>query len=180
MGIGPPNTSRSATISTPPLPICRKQSEASQCRVRRSLECGFGNFHQHDRSVTTHRRAGRQAWKKPRPRWKRSRQPCAKMPTMRSRPISWCRIHGAIASRGGSVVMEAVTAMARIEESLRPHVGYHLGDRRNRPADQSACPKRCGGSGALQERPGVALRWSRRKYAALPSAPHRRPRTFSR
>ncbi len=54
----------------------------------------------------------------------------------------------AVADRGGSVVSQAVAAMARIEESSSQDFRHHFGDRRNRASDQSAGAQRRGRSSA--------------------------------
>ena len=82
-----------------------------------------------------------------------------------------------VADRGGEVVAQAVSAMARIEEILAPDLRDHQRDRRDRPADQPAGAQRGGGSGARgRGRPRFRRRGAPR-CAASRSARRRRRRT---
>ncbi len=51
-----------------------------------------------------------------------------------------------VADRGGQVVAKAVEAMAKIEELLAQNLRHHRRHRRDRPANEPACPQRGGGS----------------------------------
>ncbi len=62
-----------------------------------------------------------------------------------------------VADRGGAVVAQAVSAMARIEEILAQDLRHHQRDRRDRPPDQPVGAQ-CGGGSGARRRGGPRLR----------------------